>query len=187
MIGENERWLLSFYRASEIAGALFFGRLASVLKPGRVQVDLSRHFADEAQHAWYWTDCLAQLGAEPLRLDDAYQRRYTAALGVPASLMEVLAITSVFERRVINQYARHARSPRIDPAVRAVLARIMEDERWHIHWVSRALRTLAREHGKDAVTAAVRRCQTADREIYRELTTEHAERVRALFEEGAET
>ena len=183
MLTENELWLLSFYRSSEIAGALFFGRLANVLKPGDVQIDLSKHFADEARHAWLWTDCIAKLGAEPLRLDDAYQRRYTAALGVPASLLEVLAITLVFERRVINQYARHARAPRVHPTIRAVLAAITEDERWHIEWVSGALRTLARARGQGAVAAAVRRCRQADRDVYRQLTADHAERVRALFDE----
>ena len=27
-LAENDRWLLSFYRSSEINGALFFGRIA---------------------------------------------------------------------------------------------------------------------------------------------------------------
>lgn len=183
MIDENERWLLSFYRASEIAGALFFGRLATTLGPSRVQIDLSKHFADEAQHAWWWTDCLTQLGAEPLRLDDAYQRRYTAALGVPANLMEVLAITLVFERRVLKQYAEHARAARVRPEIQAVLGRIMADERWHTRWVAGALRTQAHEHGSDHVAAAVRRCQAADREVYARISCEHAERVHTLFDE----
>src|ERR1043166_5120509 len=61
-IGENELWLLSFYRTSELSGALFFGRLARALRAGPIQRDLTHHFADESQHAWYWTRCIAELG-----------------------------------------------------------------------------------------------------------------------------
>lgn len=181
MLNENELWILSFYRVSEIGGALFFGRLARALGPSPVQVDLSKHFADEAQHAWLWTDCIARLGAAPLRLDETYQGRYAAALGVPSNLMEVLAVTQVFERRVVQQYARHARVPGLDPVVRATLDAILRDERWHVRWVGQALQGMAAEHGENAVAAAVRRCVEADREIHRRINAEHAERVEALF------
>src|SRR4029079_491029 len=69
MIDENLLWLLSSYRTSEISGALFFGQLARRLKPGAIQMDMTAHFADEAQHARYWTDCIAELSAAPLKLD----------------------------------------------------------------------------------------------------------------------
>ena len=75
MITENERWILSFYRMSEISGSLFFGRLAKSLKAGPIQHDMTKHYADEAMHAWYWTDCLERLGVEPLDLGTAYQDR----------------------------------------------------------------------------------------------------------------
>ena len=65
--GDAERWLLSFYRASEISGALFFGRLANVIRDPRVQLDLTRHFADESQHARWWTDCMDTLGVRPMK------------------------------------------------------------------------------------------------------------------------
>ena len=48
---DNLHWILSFYRTSEISGALFFGQLANALRPSRIQADMTRHFADEAQHA----------------------------------------------------------------------------------------------------------------------------------------
>ena len=181
MLNENDLWLLSFYRSSEIAGSLFFGRLARVLKPGPIQVDLTRHFADEAAHAWYWTDAVARLGAQPLQLDETYQARYGAALGVPANLMEVLAVTQVFERRVIGQYARHARTPDLNPVVRETLDRIMADERRHIRWVGRALESMTAEHGRDAVAAALRRCAEADRDVYRAVGAEHEQRLASLF------
>ena len=57
-LSENELWLLSFYRTSEISGSLFFGKLARTLRPGPIQIDMTKHFADEANHAWYWTECI---------------------------------------------------------------------------------------------------------------------------------
>jgi rubrerythrin len=178
---ENDLWILSFYRTSEIAGALFFGRLARTLRPGPIQMDLTRHFADEAQHARYWTDCIHQLGAEPIRVDEAYQDQYLEAAGIPANLMEVLAITQVFEQRVINQYSRHARAPDLQHEIRDTLDRIMGDETWHLQWVREALVSMEGEWGKDAVHGAIRRCVEADRRVYEATLTEHAERLRHLL------
>src|SRR5262245_10960380 len=101
--------MLSFYRTSEIGGALFFGQLARRLRSGDIQQNMTRHFADEAQHAKLWTDCMGELGLTPLKLEDTYQDRYLAAAGLPANLMEILAITHVFEKRVFRHYLAHAR------------------------------------------------------------------------------
>lgn len=182
MIDDNTLWLLSYYRTSEISGSLFFGRLARAVNVGPVQHDLTKHYADEAQHAWYWTDCINRLGASPLRLDAAYQDRYLEAAGMPANLMEVLALTQVFERRVIRQYAFHSRAPGLQPAIRGTLERIMQDEKWHIQWVRNALSTMAQEYGPDAVNDALRRYVAVDAEVYRATLTEHAHRVQHLFD-----
>src|SRR5262249_54494924 len=106
MLNDNDRWILSYYRSSEISGAMFFARLARSIRQPAIQRDLTKHFADESQHAWYWSQCLEQLEAKPIRVTDAYQDQYFEAVGLPANLMEVLAITQVFERRTINHYAR---------------------------------------------------------------------------------
>ena len=181
MITDNERWLLSFYRTSEISGSLFFGRLAKSLKPGPIQHDMTRHYADEAMHAWYWTDCLAKLGVEPLELGTAYQDQYLAAAGMPVNIMEILAITQVFERRVINQYAVHGRAEGIDPLVRGTIDRIVEDEKWHIKWIRDALRGMESEYGKDTIEATMERFLEADREVYAQTVREHEERVKELL------
>jgi bacterioferritin (cytochrome b1) len=184
MSDADELWLLSFYRTSEISGALFFGRLARTLRQGRNQMDMTKHFADEAQHARWWTECIDALGEEPLRLPDAYQDQYVAAAGVPANLMEVLALTQVFERRVIGQYARHAKVADLAVPVKETLQRIMQDERWHIEWVGRALSEMEPEFGKEAIDDALQRYTAADQEVYRATITEHADRLDALFHRG---
>jgi rubrerythrin len=167
-MNESDRWLLSFYRASETQGALFFGRLARILRDERVVADMTRHFADEARHAHLWTACLGELGASPLQLGRAYQDAYLEAAGLPASLMEVLALTHVFERRVMRQYAEHARRPGLAPPVARTLALIMEDERRHVRWVGDALNRLRAEFGAEPVDTALARFERADAEVHDE-------------------
>lgn len=176
-VTSDELWMLSFYRVSEIGGALFFGRLARTLTPGIIQNDLTRHFADEARHAALWTACIEQIGGGVVRLDNAYQDRYLAAAGIPANLMEILAITQVFEQRVLRQYSHHLAMPDIHPAVYATLTKIMEDEKWHIEWIRRELKRMEDERGEETVRAALRRFQAADQSIYDALAAENEDRI----------
>lgn len=172
-----DHWILSFYRHSEISGAQFFARLAKALPAGPIQTDLTKHFADESQHAWYWTKALTEMDMEPLKMTFAYQDHYLEAAGMPTNVMEILALTQVFERRIISQYARHARVRDVHPAVRATIETIMEDEKWHIHWVGEALKQMEEKYGADRVKNTYERYRQADEEVYGRLIAEHAERV----------
>jgi hypothetical protein len=180
-IDDNERWIVSFYRTSEITGALFFGRLARSMKPGAIQADMTKHFADESQHAWYWTKCLNDLNLDAIKLESSYQDQYLAAAGMPTNLMEVLAITQVFERRVIGQYGLHRQIEGIHPVVAATIDTIMNDEKWHIQWVGQALKEMETEYGKDHIDATIRRFHEADQMVYEKTLTEHGSRLEELL------
>ncbi len=180
MINENLHWILSFYRHSEISGALFFGELSRTLRPSSIQQDMTRQFADEANHARYWTDCLQSLGVEPIKLGHAYQDQYLAAAGMPANLMEILAITQVFEKRVIGQYALHAKSTDVPAVVRKTFETIMEDEQWHIQWIRDALVGMEDEYGADNIKETLQRFTMADREVYQNTALEHSQRIGEL-------
>lgn len=185
-LDESELWMLSFYRKSEIGGALFFAKLANTLKPSPIQFDMTRHFADESRHAWQWTNCIARLGAEPLDVGFTYQDQYLRAAGMPANIMEVLALTHVFEHRVFHHYASHYRLSGIRAEVKATLERIMEDEKWHITWVGNALKDMKKEFGDEMVSATLRRFADADRHVYRHLAREHADRLSAVTQHPSE-
>lgn len=177
---ENELWLLSFYRTSEISGALFFGKLCKSLRPGPVQHDMTKHFSDEAVHSWLWTDCITRLGANPLKLSDSYQDQYLAVAGMPVNIMEILAITHVFEKRVIRQYALHSRAPELRDEIKDTLSKIMDDEKWHLSWVHDALTRMEADYGKETIEQTIKRFWDADQEVYKRTMTEHEERVRDL-------
>ena len=161
-----DRWLLSFYRASEIQGALFFGRLARTLRDPALLGDMTQHFADEARHAQVFTECLRELGLSPCDVGRAYQDAYLDAAGLPGSIMEVLALTHVFERRVMRQYARHLREPGVDAAIVRALESVMIDERRHVAWTGAALDRLRAELGSPAVDAALARFRAADELVH---------------------
>lgn len=180
-ISKDEQHVLSYYRTSEITGALFFGRIARTLRPSAIQVDLTKHFSDEAVHAHLWTDCLHRCGSEALRLGDSYQDQYLEAVGFPVNIMEILAITQVFEKRIIGQYNRHARVEGINPVIHETLERIMADEKWHISWVKGALETLEPKFGKVEIEAKIALYTAADREVYTRTIGEHEERLAFIF------
>ena len=185
-LSENEHWLLSFYRSSEINGALFFGRLARILKPGPIQHDMTKHFSDESLHAWYWTRCLGELGVKPMQLDQSYQDQYLAAAGIPTNIMEILAITHVFEKRVVRQYTQHLLLPDIRPEIEATIREIMEDEKWHIQWIGDALEGLKPEFGAEEVDATLERFRLADVEAYGAILKEHEERLGVFIKDEKE-
>jgi len=178
--GDAERWLLSYYRMSEIDGALFFGRLAKVIRDPLIQFDLTRHFADESQHCRWWSDCMDDMGIRPVKVISSYQDAYLEAGGAPANVMEVLAVTLAFEKRVAGSYASHTRVAEVALPIRATLAKIMKDEGWHIQWVSKALEDLEPVYGADEVAAAIKRYSDADKEVYQRTLAEHEDVVKSL-------
>jgi hypothetical protein len=180
-VSENERWLLSYYRSSEINGALFFGRVARTVR-GPLLVDVTHHFTDEANHANYWTKCLDDMGLTPVTQNRAYQDQYLEAVGMPANLMEVMAITQVFEKRVISQYHQHQRFNGTHPLARQTIQKIMVDERWHVKYVRDALRDMANKYGPELIDETLARYAAADEEVYAKTLQEYGERLDFLAE-----
>jgi demethoxyubiquinone hydroxylase (CLK1/Coq7/Cat5 family) len=184
-LSENDLWLLSYYRSSEINAALFFGRIARTIRPGRLQAEVTHHFADEANHAQYWTDCVNDLGANPIKLRDTYQDQYLEAMGTPANLMEVMAITQVLEKRVIGHYHQHLRVPGLHPRIRQTIEQIMLDERWHIEYVRDALAGMEGRYGAQHIADTLARFGRGDEEVYARSLAEHGERIAFLRRQEA--
>jgi rubrerythrin len=141
----NERWVLSYYRASELAGALLFGHLARRSNDDEMRVFLTEHFAEEARHAWMWTDTLRRLGATPVQITETYQSHYAREAGLPGSMAEVLLLTEVFEKRIADHFARHEQRSDSHPIVRETLRQMLIEEAGHVEWVSRRLQKYADE------------------------------------------
>ena len=180
-LSENDLWLLNYYRSSEINGALFFGRVSRIVR-GPLQADVTHHFADEANHAKFWTECITDLGFTASRATSGYQDQYLEAAGMPVNLMEVMAITQVFEKRVIGQYNHHLRFEGTHPLVQRTIKTIMRDERWHVQYVRDALQSMAAKYGEELVDETLARFTAADEEVYAKTLAEYGDRVAFLAE-----
>jgi len=144
-ISENDLWILSYYRESELAGGLIMGRLARETDDDDLRVHLTEHCAEEANHAWLWTQTILKVGGTPRRVAETYQARYYAEIGTPTSLLEILTLTQVFERRVIRHFRAHLKWPNTHPAVIETLQRMIAEEVGHITWVKDRLDRYAAE------------------------------------------
>jgi acyl carrier protein len=168
-IDDNELWILSYYRASELAGALVMGRLASQTDDDDLRVHLTEHCAEEATHAWLWTQTILEVGGTPRGVSETYQSRYYEAIGPPTSVLEVLALTQVFEKRVVKHFSDHLRRPGTHPAVARTLQRMIAEEAGHIGWVKDRLDRWAIKAGEAPVEEILRRFAEVDRLVYASL------------------
>jgi len=165
-ISENDLWILSYYRESELAGGLVMGRLARETDDDDLRVHLTEHCAEEANHAWLWTQTILKVGGTPKRVAETYQTRYYAEIGMPTSLLEILTLTQVFERRVIRHFRAHLKWPDVHPIVAETLHRMIEDEVGHISWVKDRLDRYAAEKGEAIVAETMRRFTEVDKRVY---------------------
>jgi len=180
-ISENDLWILSYYRESELAGSLVMGRLARETDDDDLRVHLTEHCAEEAHHAWLWTETILKVGATPKRVAETYQTRYYHEIGTPTSLLEILALTQVFERRVIRHFRAHLKWPNTHPEVAATLKRMIEDEVGHITWVKDRLDRYAAEKGESIVAETMRRFTEVDERVY-EAAMRYRDNARELLD-----
>jgi acyl carrier protein len=185
-ISENDLWILSYYRESELAGSLVMGRLARETDDDDLRVHLTEHCAEEAHHAWLWTETILKVGGTPKRVAETYQTRYYAEIGTPASLLEILALTQVFERRVIRHFRAHLKWPNTHPAVAQTLQRMIEDEVGHIPWVKDRLDRYAEEKGDAVVGETMRRFTEVDDRVY-EAAMRYRDNARELLDPSLRT
>src|SRR6476469_1043281 len=169
-ISMNELWLLSFYRESELAGGLLMGRLAQQTDDDDLRVRLTEHCAEETRHAWAWTEAILEVGGKPLRVRETYQSRYHALLGDPSSILEVLALTQVFEKRVMRHFRKHLNWPGTHPVVKRTLQQLMDDEVDHVRWVKDRLDAHAALFDEHVATEMLDHYQRVDDQIYTELS-----------------
>jgi len=181
-MSNNEKQILiySFYRDAELRGARLLFNLLGHLKDAESQLKMSRHLADETRHAWLWTKRIADLGGAPAPVPDGYQRRLGLRTGVPRDLIDLLALTVVVEERAQARYMHHLSLPSLDQETRDVLNAVMEDETWHLSWIEKKMREVAREEGNEQrAIDSLERYRQIDREVYETLAADEAELLRA--------
>ena len=171
--------IFSVYRDAELRGARLLFNLLGHLKDADSQLKMAKHLADETRHAWLWTRRIADLGGAPVIIADGYQRRLGIRTGVPKSVVELLALTVVVEERAQSRYEAHAALPGVDNETLEVLKAVTEDESWHLSWIEKKLREIAREEGsEEKADEALNRYRTIEREVYATLAADEAQLMR---------
>jgi bacterioferritin (cytochrome b1) len=177
---EKQILIFSFYRDAELRGARLLFNIIGHLKDGDSQLKMTKHLSDETRHAWLWTRRIADLGGSPVFVPDGYQRRLGMRIGVPRGIVEVLGLTVVVEERAQSRYMAHAALPNVDAETLAVLKGVTEDETWHLSWIEKKMREIAREEGSEGKADEIlKRYREIDREVYVTLAADEAALLRA--------
>ena len=170
-IGQRELTLLNFYRASELHGGLILAQVARRARDGNLVLQLLRHAAEEVEHARLWTETIIAVGGrvEPVRR--TYQAFYAETIGCQVGMLEVLALTQVFERRVYRHFLEHRRRAGTHPMVAKALGQMIEEEKSHLSWVKEWLDEQEATRGA-LVTELMARYAAVDDRIYDAVTAE---------------
>jgi hypothetical protein len=131
----NLAWKLNWYRQSELEGALLLGRLVRVVTDGDLIAKLMKHCADEARHGQLWSECIRELGLPFIRIHRSYQSFFLEHGASPSSLVEVLAFTQIFERRVHKRFSEELEAADLPAAARSTFEIMIHDEKDHLEWV----------------------------------------------------
>jgi demethoxyubiquinone hydroxylase (CLK1/Coq7/Cat5 family) len=174
----DEVALLNFYRASELHGGLILGQMVRRTRDPELILNLTRHSAEEVMHAQLWTETIIAIGGRPAPVRESYQMRYAEEVGTPISMLEILALTQVFERRVYRHFTLHLRQPGLHPALSATLGRMLDEERGHLSWVKKWLDRQASVRPSE-VRDVMRRYAEADERVYAAISAEYGWRLAA--------
>jgi bacterioferritin (cytochrome b1) len=177
--------LFSYYRDAELRGADLILRLINRTDDLDLQEKLTRHLADETNHAWLWTERIRALGGAPVRIDDGYHRHLRRKTGLPATLLDLLALTYVVEERASKRYEEHAARPDVDPETLKALTEMRTDEEWHLAWVAEKLKELEQSEGAEKVATTLNRYRALEAEAFAEMLADEQKALRELTEEKA--
>jgi len=168
-ITETELYIMSYYRASELAGALLYGKIALHTEIDKYRVPLTEQSFEESTHAWLWTKAIEKAHRIPIKVTETYQSEYGKRFGIPKGILDILALTKVLEKRTLNHLQKHLTLPDLHPIVKETIEKIVEDEIGHIGWTDKALEEYGNENSKEEVENAIENAEKIDNEVYKEL------------------
>jgi demethoxyubiquinone hydroxylase (CLK1/Coq7/Cat5 family) len=93
-------------------------------------------------------------------------------------MLEILALTQVFERRVYRHFTEHLRQANLHPVIATTLRRMLDEERGHLTWVKHWLDKQSATRPTE-VREVMRRYADADELIYAAMSAEYGWRVAA--------
>jgi bacterioferritin (cytochrome b1) len=164
-VSPEELHILSFYRASELAGSMLLGKLALHTNHDHMRVPLTEQCLEEAKHAWMLTETIHRLGSIPVKITHTYQSELGKIYGVPDGTVDILCLTRVLEVVALETYQKHVAMRGVTPAVKETLQAIIEDEVGHIDWIQAELDKYARGPDGEKVRQAIAASEAASQRV----------------------
>ena len=157
--------ILNLIRASEVRAAADLSCLADVIADDALRLDITRHAADEARHAWLLVRRMAEVGFSPSRLPVPVDRtegivarcrardpkRVYAERGMfdDEEVLETLVAATLAEQDAVPKLEANYEALADAPQTQAVIGSILRDERRHVaylgEWITRFERRLSPE------------------------------------------
>ena len=135
-VNRCQAWRLNWYRQSELEGALLLGRMVKTAVDPWVSYQLTKHCAEEANHSLLWNGVITELKLPTIRIFRSYQSFFLQVGNHPKSLVEVLAFTQIFERRVHQAFTRELKDPKTPQPAKKAYLQMLQDEKGHLSWVA---------------------------------------------------
>jgi hypothetical protein len=144
--------LLAQYRVGEHAGVVALGRLLDEMEPeGRLRRAMEIHHRDEARHSQLFGDWIRRLGLEPpplpqdvegffARSPEEFREHRRLVEQFPVELRRILVFAAInaIERLAYTQFEHHLLALERTEDV-AALQGVMDEERFHLHYVEAEL------------------------------------------------
>jgi hypothetical protein len=159
----NLAWKLNWYRQSELEGSLLLGRMVGTVQDGHLCAELTKHAAEEAEHSRLWEEAIRTLELPHIRIFRSYQSFYLHHTGPPASLLEVLCFTQIFERRVHRRFSMELIDDETPAPARQAYRRMLDDEKGHLNWVAQWLKE------QPGAKSCLQQYQQTDLEVFAEI------------------
>ena len=156
------------YRAGELAGALFLGKLALHTDIDSIRVNITMHAMEESIHSWLWTKAIVEMGGIPLKEKNSYQAAMGREFGMPRDIIDAFCLTQVLELRVKSHFTYHLKLPKLNPIIKKTLKKLLADEKGHLYWIRKELDKYSAEFGPERVEKTMERCHEIDERVYKE-------------------
>ncbi len=169
--------LLNLVRASEVRGAADLTCLADVIADEELRMDVTRHAADEARHAYLLVRRMQEIGFAPSRLPTAVDRteavvaqcrgrdvkQVWAERGTFADeeVLELLVAATIAERDALPKLEANHDVLARDPQTQAVIGSILRDEHRHVAYLSEWIARYERRVCGETVRATRARLEAA--------------------------
>lgn len=181
-ISKTEVFIINRYAASELAGSILLGKMARKIANSdpSLLTNLTRHCMEEARHSFVWYELIKKLKIPTLAVHDDEGGAYFSHANEPKDIIEFLAFTHVFERRVPFHFAMHIKWSK-NEMVKEVLGKLIPEEEPHLAWIKDYLKK-AISNGNINVKISLEKFAKLEKELY----SRDLDKLERLGEEGKE-